>query len=200
MQCIVILLAILFASSGVAVPISYAAVPISSAVVPISSAAVPVSSAAEPISDCINSSDYLRIESSLLSRPQNLVNLYQAFFPTNRQASISVQVTYHFTGNPTDTVIYRWLGSSVLMLIRSDLLHYLSLFTYNVKTNHANITLDPICGFPSDDNVNTSDPVPSDYCKVANSAGHHLLNSLTANVSAANIDVVVCRLDNYRAG
>ena len=86
------------------------------------------------------------------------------------------------------------------MLIRSDLLHYLSLFTYNVKTNHANITLDPICGFPSDDNVNTSDPVPSDYCKVANSAGHHLLNSLTANVSAANIDVVVCRLDNYRAG
>ncbi len=182
MQCIVVLLAILLASSGVAVPISYAALP-------ISSAAVPINYAAEPISDCINSSDYLRIESSLLNRPQNLVNLYQVFFPTNRQASISVQVTYHFTNNPTDTVTYRWLDSSVLMLIRSDLLHYLSLFTYNVKTNHANITLDPICGFSSDDNVNP-DSGPSDYCKLhGNSTGHHLLNSLTANVSAENLQI-----------
>ncbi len=151
-------------------------------------------------SNCINSSDYLRIESSLLNRPQNLVNLYQAFFPTNRQASISVQVTYHFTGNPDETVTYRWLDSSVLMLIRSDLLHYLSLFTYGVKINHANIILDPICGFPSDDNV-TPDSDSSDYCNVSDSTGHHLLNNLTINVSAEELQyVVVCRLDNYRTG
>ncbi len=134
-------------------------------------------------SDCIHSTDYLGIESSLLNRPQNLVNLHQAFFPTNKQASISVNVTYHFT-NSNETVTYRWLDSSVLMLIRSDLLHYLSLFTYNVETRCTDITLDSICGFSSDDNVSNPDSGPSDYCKVANSTGHHLLNNLTANVSA----------------
>ncbi len=159
MECIVILLAILFVSCPLAVADSSAAV---------------------PLSDCINSSDYLRIESSLLNRPQNLVNLYQAFFPTNMQASILVQVTYHFT-NSSETVVYQWLDSSILMLVRSDLLHYLSLFMYNVKTRHTDITLDPICGFSSDDIVKTSDP--SDYCKLVNSTGHHLLNNLTANVS-----------------
>ncbi len=168
MQWIVKLLAILFVSSGVAVADSSAAVPSSN------------------ISDfhCINNSDYLRIERSLLNRPQNLVNLHQAFFPTNKQASISVNVTYHFT-NSDDTVTFRWLDSSVLMLIRSDLLHYLSLFAYNVKTRCTDITLDPICGFSSDDNVTNPDSGPSDYCKLANSTGHHLLNNLTANVSAA---------------
>ncbi len=169
MQCIVILL---FVTGGL---------------VADSSAAVPLSN----ITDCIDSSDYLRIESSLLNRPQNLVNLYQAFFPTNKQASISVQVTYHFT-NSSETVIYRWLDSSVLLLIRSDLLHYLSLFTYTVKTQYTDITLDPICGFSSDDNVTT--PYPSDYCKLVNSTGHHLLNNLTANVSAESLHIIMHEL------
>ena len=254
MQCIVILLAILLASSGVAVAASIGVVAAdsigvvaadssgvvaadSSGVVAADSSGVAVADSSAAVSNwsnislpwsniglpcwsnisvpwsnisvpclsntsnCINSSDYLSIESSLLNRPQNLVNLYQAFFPTNRQASISVQVTYHFTDNPDETVTYRWLDSSVLMLIRSDLLQYFSLFTYNVKTNYANIILDPICGFSSDDNVSTSDTGPSDYCKVANSTGHHLLNSLTTNVSAEKLQyVVVCRLDNYRTG
>ena len=176
MQCIVILLAILFVSGGL---------------VADSSAALPSSN----ISDCIDSSDYLRIESSLLNRSENLVNLYQAFFPTNKQASISVQVTYHFT-NSSETVIYRWLDSSVLMLIRGDLLHYLSLFAYNVKTRYTDITLDPICDFSNDDKVTISDP--SDYCKLAtyNSTGHHLLNNLTANVSAEF--VIACKVAIHR--
>ena len=170
MDCIVILLAILFVSCPLAVADSSAAVAFSN------------------ITDCIDSSDYLRIESSLLNRPQNLVNLYQAFFPTNMQASILVQVTYHFT-NSSETVVYQWLDSSILMLVRSDLLHYLSLFMYNVKTRHTDITLDPICGFLSDDIVKTSDP--SDYCKLVNSTGHHLLNNLTANVSDEGLKVCV---------
>ena len=175
MQCIVIILAILFVTGGLVAD--------SSAAVPLSNITANITA---NITDCIHNSDYLRIESSLLNRSQNLVNLYQAFFPTNKQASISVRVTYHFT-NSNKTVVYQWLDSSVLMLIRSDLLHYLSLFTYNVKTRSTNITLDPICGFLSDDIVKTSDP--SDYCKLVNSTGHHLLNNLTANVSAESLQL-----------
>ncbi len=131
----------------------------------------------------IDSSSYLAIENSLLNRTQNLVNLRQAFFPTNRQASISVNIKYSFV-NSSETVTYRWLQSSVLMLIRSDLLRHLSLFMYSVKTRHTEIILDPICNFSNDDNIPPKIvPGPGDYCKHSNSIGHHLLNNLTANVS-----------------
>ncbi len=131
----------------------------------------------------IDSSSYLAIENSLLNRSKNLVNLRQAFFPTNQQASISVNVKYHFI-NSSKMVTYRWLQSSVLMLIRSDLLRYLSLLMYNVKTRHTDIFLDPICDFSTDDSIPPEiNPDPENYCKPYNSTGHHLLNNLTANVS-----------------
>ncbi len=136
--------------------------------------------------DCIPANThaaYLRIEKSLLSRPQNLVDLRQAFCPTNQQQSISVQIKYSFV-NSSETVTYRWLQSSVLMLIRSDLLRYLSLFMYNVKTRYVNVNLDPICNLLSDvDDKISRDS--SSYCESTgdSSTGHHLLNTLTANVS-----------------
>ena len=138
---------------------------------------------------CIKSNDYFGIENSLLNRSQNLVNLYQAFFPTNRQASIIVEVTYCFaeTGSDTKcngtsaaTARYRWLDSPVTMLIRSDLLHFLSLAMYDVEIRRTNVILDRICDFKQP-TISTDNP--NYYCRPQNSTAHHLLNNLTVNVS-----------------
>ena len=131
------------------------------------------------VTKCIKSNDYFGLEKSLLNRPQNLVNLYQAFFPTNRQASISVEVTYRFV-EVNYTAKYRWLDSPVTMLIRSDLLFFLSLGMYNAEVRYTDIILDPICDFEW---IDISNDDPNYYCRPRNSTAHHLLNNLTVNVS-----------------
>ena len=138
---------------------------------------VPLASADNPT--CISDRDYYSLESSLLKLPQNLVSLSEAFFPTNRQQSISVQVAYHFNGS-NEPVKYRWLDSPINLLIRSELLHFLALTMYQVELRYADVTLDPICHFSSE---NVTD---DDICLPNNTIiteGHHLLNNLTANVS-----------------
>ncbi len=143
---------------------------------------VPLASADNPI--CIGDREYHRLESSLLKRPQNLVNLSEAFFPTNHQQSVSVQVAYHFNdpNGPNEPVKYQWLDSPINLLIRSELLHFLALTMYQVELRYANVTLDPICNFTSE--IVSGDHDPDDICLPNNfTAGHHLLNHLTANVS-----------------
>ena len=139
---------------------------------------VSVSLASADNSTCIGDRDYHRLESSLLKWPQNLVNLSEAFFPTNRQQSIAVQVAYHFNGS-NETVNYRWLDSPINLLIRSELLHYLALTMYQVELRYADVTLNPICDFSSE-NVSGD---PGFICRPYNLSDHHLLNNLTVNVS-----------------
>ncbi len=131
-------------------------------------------------STCIGDREYRRLELSLLKWPQNLVNLSEAFFPTNRQQSVSVQVNYHFNGsNASNPVRYQWLDSPISLLIRSELLHLLALTMYQVELRYAKVTLDPICDFRSENVSSDSDNI----CLPNNLTDHHLLNNLTVNVS-----------------
>lgn len=132
---------------------------------------------------CIGNSDHHGLKQSLLKQPQNLDNLIQAFFPTNRQASISVEVTYKFVDSEL-SVKYRWVNSPINLLIRSDVLKYLSLFMYNVEVRHVIITLDRFCCL--------EDPSIAlehyDHCFPSSSThAHLLLNDLTADVSSVVI-------------
>ncbi len=121
----------------------------------------------------------------MIRNPENLVNLSQAFFPTNRQPSISVQITYQFKDD-SQPVQYRWLDSPVNLLIRSELLFYLSLTIYKVDVRNVMVTLDPIEGFENEEVIgNNTDS--SNICRRNNLTGHHLLNNLTVNVSIINI-------------
>lgn len=131
------------------------------------------------VTKCIKNTNYTGIEQSLFSRTQNLVNLSQAFFPANRQPSISVVVTYQFEDD-SEPVVYRWLDSPVNLLIHSDLLFYLSLTIYKVDVRYVTVTLDPIEGF-EDEEVNKT--APNSICQPSKLPGHHLLNNLTVNVS-----------------
>ncbi len=152
------------------------------------------------LTECINNTNYTGIEQSLFSRPENLVNLRQAFFPTNRQPSISVDVAYMFKNDTSsiykNTVRYRWLDSPVNLIIRSDILFYLSLTIYKVDVRHVTITLDPIQGFENE-KVNGTDL--SYVCRPKDLPGHHLLNNLTVNVSTtAFIKIFInCSYNNH---
>ena len=128
---------------------------------------------------CIKNNDRYGLEQSLLRWPQNVQDLTRAFFPTNRQASVAVQAQYCF--NDSDLCLqYRWVDSSINMLIRLDLLKYFSLFMYNVEILHVNITLNPFCDFKESDVKIDSHR----YCyPSSSSAAHTLLNEFTANVS-----------------
>ena len=128
---------------------------------------------------CIKNINHHELEQSFLKWPKNVEALRHAFFPTNRQASISVQVHYCF--NDSDLCLqYRWVDSPITMLVRSDLLKYFSLFMYNVEIRHANISLDPFCDFEDSD-------IEVDfhrYCYPSGSnTAHMLLNEFTSNVS-----------------
>ena len=134
--------------------------------------------ASTPVVKSVCIHDYFGLEQSLLRNPQNLENLGLAFFPTNRQASISVQVTYHFNGTK-QTLHYRWSDSSVTMLIPKELLHYFSLLMYNVENRSVAITLDPLC-----DRENITFGTNHSQCPQHSAAGSGLvlLNQLTTNV------------------
>ncbi len=127
---------------------------------------------------CIN--DYFQMEKSLLNRTANLANLNSAFFPTNRQASVSVEVTYHFVGK-NYTAKFRWHDSTALQLIRGDLLLYFSLFTFNIEIRKVDILLDPMC----DDLEHNSSIINDVYENCSHvGPGYELLNNLTVNVSS----------------
>lgn len=129
---------------------------------------------------CID--NYFQLEESLLNRTTNLASLRQAFFPTNRQASVVINVTYHIVGSKA-SLKFRWVDSPVLQLIRTDLLYYLSLLTFNVETRQADIILDPLCYNFTESIIDD----PFDICKAGFSkdTGYELLNDLTVNVSHA---------------
>ena len=136
---------------------------------------------------CIGSNDRYGLEQSLLKWPQNVQGLRRAFFATNRQASIAVQVHYCF--NNSDLCLqYRWVDSSINMLIRPDLLKFFSLFMYNVEILHANITLNLFCDFKESE-------IKVDFQRYCYPSGrntaHMLLNEFTANVSCIRGTIII---------
>jgi len=146
--------------------------------------------------NAIPNTNYILLEKSLLSRPANLVNLSQAFFPTNRQASVIVEVKYYFnssTGNITYASTYRWLDSSVNIFVRHDILHYFALYMYNVEVRYAELLVDEIQGFHYEYNI--SSHLPDYYCRPNSSVAHHLLNNLTVNVKTLKAACVLYNIN-----
>jgi hypothetical protein len=131
---------------------------------------------------CIQSYEELKV--SLFARQQNTDNLRRAFFPTNQEPSISVELQYHFHGNWTlqYPLVFRWSTSRSLGFIRPELMQSLTLHVYNRITPVVEIVVDPICDDPS------LQSTLSDWegiCTNENVAPLtlQLLNELTANVS-----------------
>ena len=137
------------------------------------------------------------LEESLL-RYSNMDRLAIAFFPTNRQASVAVDVCYSIitgdenaTSNSTCDYKFRWTKASIHMFIRPSLLESLSLYVHQVDTAVVKLVIDPMCG--EEIITKKSDSLCyNSECK-SNVAGSPicLLNTFTIHVSCSVIIIAI---------
>lgn len=153
--------------------------------------------------------NYSSLEAVVLQNPENVVVLQNAFFPTDRQASMFVSVIYCFPSNGETSsiselndlaqkcdylagidgygnvtcIMYHWMGSPISLFIRPELLRFLSLMTYQVEVRSAVMCIEkPLCPTKERPILCGSDPYV--VCKDADFDGpKHLFNNFTTNVS-----------------
>ena len=130
---------------------------------------------------CIQSYQELRV--SLFVRQENIDNLRRAFYPTNQEPSISIEIQYYFRNWTLQyPLIFRWSISRSLGLIRPELMQSLTLHIFNRITPVVDIVLDPLCDDPG---LHSSLSDWEGICKDEKMVSPTLLllNELTANVS-----------------
>lgn len=133
---------------------------------------------------CLHSLDDFQV--SLLNRSVNLISLQNAFYPANRQSSISFTVKYYICSNSTEgsslscsdverwvsdlnsgrepnvdylanySYKFGWNASPISLFIRPDLLKALSVYTFRIDVPIVNIILDSMC-------EDTVVPTPADW-------------------------------------
>ena len=136
-------------------------------------------------------SKFYELEKSLLSREANLDALKEAFFPDDRQASITVEIYYYMARGNMSTISssealnydhkFRWTLSPVHVFVRPALLECLSLYVYQPSTVVARLIVDPICNSEETD-VHKSDSTCNNMDTEAGTPVR-LLNKLTTHVS-----------------
>ena len=104
--------------------------------------AISFSSAA---ASCIN--NYQELRASLVSYPQNIDNLLMAFYPPNQSPTHALDVHYSILGaeDVNATYQFRWVDSSVLLLLEVELFEALSFNMANLAVRNISIVLDPFC-------------------------------------------------------
>ena len=130
---------------------------------------------------CVQS--YQEMQASLFARQENIDNLRRAFFPTNQEPSISIEIKYYFYNWTLPyPLVFRWSTSRSLGLIRPEFMQGLTLHIFNRITPVVDIVLDPLCDDPDlHSSLSNWEGICRDE-KVA-SPTLLLLNDLTANVS-----------------
>ena len=95
---------------------------------------------------------YEELVASVRSRRINMDNLTDGFYPPNRQTTTVADVYYYVydshPGNTSTEIKYkfRWSSSSILNLIRPDLLRDASLFLYpHSEVAEIHLMINPFC-------------------------------------------------------
>ena len=132
---------------------------------------------------CVHS--YQGLRDSVFSRQDNTDNLRRAFFPTNKQPRISVEIHYYFHNwSLPYPLIFRWSASWALGFIRPELMQGLTLHIFNKMPPLVNIVVDPPCNDP-DLHSSLSDWEAICYGDEKTASTILLwFNDLTANVSS----------------
>ena len=98
-------------------------------------------------SACIQT--YQELQHFVFSQEKNIDNLRRAFFPTNQEPSISVEIQYYFHNwSLPYPLIFRWSASWSLGFIRPKLMQSLTLHIFNKMPPLVNIVVDPPCDDP----------------------------------------------------
>lgn len=161
-----------------------------------------------PARSCLQDTNYTAFESLLLT-DDNLLELEDAFFPTNSHSSVVIDVYYHLYFRPPKevqpelkhvshtkngkeaatkrelineelfVVHFKWLASSVNLFMRPNLLQRLSLMTYQVNSTAVDLNFDFPCRLKIPI-TQTCDNLPRLISE---------LNDMTSNVSVASDSV-----------
>ena len=101
-------------------------------------------------SPCIGT--YEELVDSVRSRTINIDNLTDGFYPPNRQTTTVADIYYYISDDQNGDAStkfkykFRWSSSSILNLIRPELLRDASLFLYpHSEIAEMHIVIDPIC-------------------------------------------------------
>ena len=140
----------------------------------------------QSIPDCIQT--YQELERVII-KDANIDSMTDGFYPPNQQATTAANIYYYISGQPSEYYVYkfRWSASSVLELIRPELLQDLSLFLYHGRTESIKVVIPPLCAAPT---IALALQSNSDEVCWNEDSFHdvdhpvHLLNKLTTFVSA----------------
>ena len=112
-------------------------------------------------SNCIGT--FIDLEESLVKRNSNINHLHNAFFPSNQQFPVAVDLLVHFStslqntshklchpstarlDNHTSDYKFRWSASATLLFLQPEILRPLSLFVYRGVVTTAEVVIDPMC-------------------------------------------------------
>ena len=150
-------------------------------------------------SPCIGT--YEELVDSVRSKTINIDNLTDGFYPPNRQTTTVADIYYYINDDrsgdaPTEFKYkFRWSSSSILNLIRPELLRDASLFLYPYsEIAEMHIMIDPFCG----ELQSRRGDILADWESICIEKTYTvdsviLLNKLTTHVSLQIIDVMKCR-------
>ena len=153
--------------------------------------------------NCIET--FIELEESLIQRKSNINRLHNAFFPSNQQVPVAVDLVVHFStslqttyhklchpstarlDNHTADYKFRWFASTMLLFIQPEMLRPLSLFVYRGVVTTAEIIIDPIC-----EKADSEDRQVEGTICTPKEKSEHLLNKLCIHVSTLNLCWLLC--------
>ena len=112
-------------------------------------------------SGCIET--FIDLEESLVKHRSNINHLHNAFFPSNQQVPVAVDLLVHYStslrttsyklcnlstarlDNQTADHKFRWFASTMLLFVPPEMLRPLSLFVYRGVVTTAEVVIDPVC-------------------------------------------------------
>ena len=158
-------------------------------------------------SSCIET--FIDLEESLVKRNSNINHLHNAFFPSNQQFPVAVDLLVHFStslqntshklcslstarlDNHTSDYKFRWSASATLLFLQPEILRPLSLFVYRGIVSTAEVVIDPMCA----DLDNEVQQMKGKVCKESTNEEkpEELLNRLCIHVSTyLNLGLEFC--------
>ena len=153
-------------------------------------------------SSCIET--FTDLEESLTKWKSNTNRLHNAFFPSNQQVPVAIDLVVHFStslqttsyklgnlskarlDNQTANYKFRWSASAMLLFVPPEMLRPLSLFVYQGTVTTAEVVIDPVC-----EKVDSEgQQVEGKICKgstCTNEKSKRLLNKLCIHVSMLDL-------------
>ena len=148
---------------------------------------------------------FIDLKKSLVKRKSNINHLDNAFFPSNQQVPVAVDLLVHFStslqntshklcnpstarlDNHTSDYKFRWSASATLLFVKPEILRPLSVFVYRGVVTTAEVVIDPMCA----DLDSEDQQMEGKVCKESTNEEkpEELLNKLCIHVSMLNFSL-----------